>query len=145
MRLPDQPYIHVARHVAVWLLLSDVLPVDALTLILPACLLLPPALPSPPPSSSPVLPPYSCTALNKGLYVLPAVLLTLVFPVCLFSPLSWPLLCAPPPCSAPQQCYSPEMKDFMVKVVQRSGLSQKGTYLPPAIHPEHAAEVRGTS
>lgn len=41
----------------------------------------------------------------------------------------------------PPQTYSPEMRDFMVKVVQRSGLSQKGTYLPPAIHPQHAAEV----
>lgn len=29
----------------------------------------------------------------------------------------------------------------MVKVVQRSGLSQRGTYLPPAIHPQHTAEV----
>jgi hypothetical protein len=34
------------------------------------------------------------------------------------------------------------MKEFMVKVVQRSGLSQKGTYLPPAIHPQHTPEVR---
>jgi hypothetical protein len=33
------------------------------------------------------------------------------------------------------------MSEFMVKVVQRSGLSQCGTYLPPAIHPQHTAEV----
>lgn len=37
--------------------------------------------------------------------------------------------------------YSPAMKEFMVKVVERSGLSQNGTYLPPAIHPQHTADV----
>ncbi|KAF6265202.1 FAE1/Type III polyketide synthase-like protein-domain-containing protein [Scenedesmus sp. NREL 46B-D3] len=36
--------------------------------------------------------------------------------------------------------YSEDMKDFMVKVVSRSGLSQKGTYLPKAINPIHARE-----
>jgi len=39
------------------------------------------------------------------------------------------------------QMYSPEMKDFMVKVVSRSGLSQNGTYLPPAIHPQLTPQV----
>lgn len=36
--------------------------------------------------------------------------------------------------------YSEDMKDFMVKVVTRSGLSQKGTYLPPSINPILAKE-----
>lgn len=33
--------------------------------------------------------------------------------------------------------YSEEMKDFLLKVFDKSGLSPTGTYLPSNIHPDH--------
>jgi hypothetical protein len=38
--------------------------------------------------------------------------------------------------------YSEEAKDFLVKVLERSGLSAKGTYLPAAIHPQLSPEPK---
>ena len=40
------------------------------------------------------------------------------------------------------QMYSTEAKDFMVKVLERSGLSSEGTYLPAAIHPQLTPEPK---
>ena len=38
------------------------------------------------------------------------------------------------------QLYSPEVRDFMMKVFVKSGISPYGTYLPPAVHPCHTKE-----
>jgi 3-ketoacyl-CoA synthase len=38
--------------------------------------------------------------------------------------------------------YSEEMKDFLWRVLLKSGLSTETTYLPPAVHPCHVSEPR---
>lgn len=38
--------------------------------------------------------------------------------------------------------YSRDMRDFMVKVFEKSGINPRGTYLPAAIHPAHVQEPK---
>ena len=40
------------------------------------------------------------------------------------------------------QMYSENVRDFMMKIFVKSGLSKHGTYLPPSVHPCHTKEPR---
>ena len=38
--------------------------------------------------------------------------------------------------------YSEDVRDFMMKIFVKSGISPHGTFLPPAIHPSHTKDPK---